>query len=270
MAYRSHLLAFAAAVGGLCASPAAAQRLSVEAGKWNVDYGNIRCSLARRFGGPQSPVLILTSYLGRDEPEFILMRDGSEALPPLPQRVDVVLSPGGEVARGVVRTRRVQAGQVASVQELGEGFIDRFAQAQQVRLQSGGRVISDVQIPGAGAAVAALKACNDDLLRSWGIDPDVELTQRPRLVRGEITHSDYPSALVSAGTQGTVVTRFMVGPTGQVTSCSPVVSSGHQELDAVTCALISERYRYNPALDRDGRPTATMLIQTVRWMLPDY
>lgn len=250
-------------------APAAAQRLAVEAGKWNLDYGDIRCSLSRRLGGPQSPVLTLSSYLGRDEPEIILIRDGSEVLPDLPNSVEVVLTPGNHVARGVPRARRVQGGRIVSIQELGEGFIERFATAQSVRFQTRGRRLFEVAVPGATAAVAALKACNDDLLQSWGVDTSVALSRRPRLASGTITNRDYPMASINAGEQGAVVARFMVGIDGRASNCGVAVSSRFPRLDAQTCTLLVQRLRFEPALDEQNRPAPGLYVQTVRWMLPD-
>jgi protein TonB len=41
-----------------------------------------------------------------------------------------------------------------------------------------------------------------------------------------------------------------------VTSCTVTRSSGVAELDALTCRLIRERFRYRPSTDRYGRPIA--------------
>lgn len=249
-------------------APAAAQRLQPGPGRWNIDYGDIRCSLSRRLGGPESPILILSSYLGRDEPEIIIMRDGSEELPDLPTSVEIVLSPGNHVARGEPRARRVRGGRILGIQDLGEGFVDRFAASQSIRFQERGRTLFDVAIPQATAAVTALKACNEDLLRSWGVDTSVALSRRPRYLSGALTISDYPAESISAGEQGVVVARIMVGVDGRVTNCGIAVSSRYPRLDEQTCVALSRRLRLEPARDEQERPVAGLFIQTVRWVLP--
>ncbi len=266
--YRNIILSLAVAFSSLPA-PAAAQRLPVEVGKWNLDYGNVRCSLSRRLGGPQSLILTLSSYLGRDEPEIILMRDGSEELPNLPDAVEIVLGPTNHVARGVPRTRQVQGGRIISIQELEEGFIDRFAVSRSLRFQSRGRQVFELQIPGATAAVAALRACNEELLQSWGVDTSVEVSRRPRILRGSITDADYPNESIRAGEQGAVVTRFLVGTDGRASNCGIAVSSGSRRLDGHTCALLVERMRFEPARDDQDRPVTGLFVQTVRWVMPD-
>jgi protein TonB len=47
---------------------------------------------------------------------------------------------------------------------------------------------------------------------------------------------------------------FTVGANGRVTRCAVTRSSGVAELDALTCRLIEERFRYRPTTDRFGRP----------------
>lgn len=263
------LLAAAALAMLSAPAPAGAQRLQVEAGKWNVDYGNVRCSLARRLRGPQSPVLILTSYLGRDEPELILMKDGAEPLPSLRDPVEITLNPSERVWSGVLRSRRVQGGSIVTIQELGEGFLDQVAAAATLVVNSNGRRAVELPLPDARAGIAALRTCNDDLLRSWGVTPDTRLTRAPKYESGRITNGDYPNESIRNGESGAVVARLTVQVDGRVANCGVAVSSGHQRLDALTCALLTERFRFEPALDAEGRPTAALAVQTVRWMLPD-
>jgi TonB family protein len=263
-------IAAVAAVMFAAVSPASAQpRLPVKAGEWNVDYGNVRCSLGRRLGGANSPVLILSSYLGRDEPEFIILRDGNEPLPELPARVQVVLVPSNALAEGVMRKRQLQGGTILTITGLGEGFIDRFASSAAVRLQAGRRQVVQLAIPGAARAVAALRACNDDLLRSWGVDPAAPVNRPAKQISGSISWEDYPNESASNDETGTVVTRFTVTPEGGVINCGVVVTSGHRRLDGHTCGLISQRFRYQPALGKDDRPVATIVVRTVTWLLPN-
>ena len=71
----------------------------------------------------------------------------------------------------------------------------------------------------------------------------------PRLVRGRLSDSDYPAAIGEAGGGGTVSVRFSVETDGRVRHCLIEESSGNPELDAVTCRLIQQRYRFRPSLD---------------------
>jgi protein TonB len=75
-------------------------------------------------------------------------------------------------------------------------------------------------------------------------------------IAGEILPSDYPRDLRERGIGGRVGIVFTVGANGRVTSCMVTRSSGVPELDALTCRLIQQRFRYRPSTDRYGRPIA--------------
>lgn len=71
---------------------------------------------------------------------------------------------------------------------------------------------------------------------------------------GEIRQSDYPKSEFKAGIGGRVEFRFTVAVTGRVTNCTVTRSSGNAELDATTCRLVIQRFRYRPSTDAFGRP----------------
>jgi protein TonB len=80
--------------------------------------------------------------------------------------------------------------------------------------------------------------------------------------------SDYPRGAMRAGAEGTVRVRYVVGTDGRVSGCRVTRSSGHAELDATTCRLIEQRFRYRPARDAAGRPVPETVSRTFDWLLP--
>lgn len=80
--------------------------------------------------------------------------------------------------------------------------------------------------------------------------------------------NDYPSRALREERSGITGFRVTVGPDGWVTACQITSSSGHPDLDAATCANISVRARFTPALDYDGNPTAGTYSNRVRWVIP--
>jgi protein TonB len=90
-----------------------------------------------------------------------------------------------------------------------------------------------------------------------------------RLVSGSISEGDYPPAARRAGAEGAVLVRYVVEPNGAVSRCGVVSSSGSDELDAVSCAIVSRRFRFTPARGPDGRPVAETRTQRFLWRLPE-
>lgn len=85
-------------------------------------------------------------------------------------------------------------------------------------------------------------------------------------IAGEITPRDYPRNLRDAGVGGTVGLSFRVEANGLVSRCRVTQSSGVPELDALTCRLIMQRFRYRPSTDRYGRPIADTVDGEHEWI----
>jgi protein TonB len=73
-------------------------------------------------------------------------------------------------------------------------------------------------------------------------------------IAGAILPSDYPRRLRENGIGGRVEFAFTVGTNGRVIRCTVTRSSGVPELDALTCRLVQQRFRYRPSTDRYGQP----------------
>jgi protein TonB len=85
-------------------------------------------------------------------------------------------------------------------------------------------------------------------------------------IAGEITPRDYPRHLGNAGIGGRVGVLFTVGVDGRVTRCTVTRTSGIPELDALTCRLIQQRFRYRPSTDRYGRPVSDEVEGEHEWV----
>ncbi|UAK26455.1 energy transducer TonB [Sphingomonas nostoxanthinifaciens] len=89
----------------------------------------------------------------------------------------------------------------------------------------------------------------------------------PRHVSGRIKNADYPHDLVGARIGGTVGVRYRVEVDGRVSDCLVTATSGSAELDALTCRLIQQRFRFRPSLDEDGRPVASQIVENHSWIV---
>lgn len=89
----------------------------------------------------------------------------------------------------------------------------------------------------------------------------------PRQIKGRIRDSDYPSEAGSAGIGGVVEVRYRVEVDGRATGCSIERSSGNAVLDATTCRLIEERFRFRPSQEGDGRAVPSWIVQRHEWVI---
>src|SRR3546814_12871878 len=87
------------------------------------------------------------------------------------------------------------------------------------------------------------------------------------LVSGRIEDRDYPRQAARAKSGGEVEVRFTIQPTGRVTGCRVARSSGDAVLDATTCRLIEDRFRFRPATNAAGEAVARAYGWRQNWGL---
>ena len=120
---------------------------------------------------------------------------------------------------------------------------------------------SNVTGPGSGAGGQGVETGAGEAGNGGGDDGTDEV-----LIAGRIKESDFPRGVLEAGIRdATVHIRFTVGVNGRVSNCIVARSSGSPELDETTCRLITQRFRYRPATDAQGRPVAQEVEGEHRW-----
>ena len=87
---------------------------------------------------------------------------------------------------------------------------------------------------------------------------------RARQTGGRFRNSDFPDTLRGIG-RVKIGVRYAIGPSGQVDKCEVIEESGYAELDAMTCRIIIERYRFRPARDPDGYAVTEVREEDYRW-----
>lgn len=80
-----------------------------------------------------------------------------------------------------------------------------------------------------------------------------------------IRDRDYPRSARREQREGAVVFELMIRPNGRVESCSIIASSGHDDLDQVTCEKITARARFRKPEDGYG----DIYRSSVRWALEE-
>ncbi|MBP6031522.1 MAG: energy transducer TonB [Sphingobium sp.] len=84
-----------------------------------------------------------------------------------------------------------------------------------------------------------------------------------------VTSDDYPSRALREGRSGVVGLRLDVGVDGRVANCSVTSSSGHSDLDATACQLVTRRGRFKPATGTDGAAMADSWSSRFVWRIPE-
>lgn len=123
---------------------------------------------------------------------------------------------------------------------------------------------ADIRGPGTGSGGQGNGTGNGD--SGYG-DGDGGDEIPPHRLKGRLKDSDYPRSAGEAGVGGKVSVRYVVTTAGRAADCEITRSSGFPDLDATTCRLIQQRFRFNPSRDARGRPVNSTLIEDHDWII---
>lgn len=96
-------------------------------------------------------------------------------------------------------------------------------------------------------------------------DDNAHAVNYPRQIRGRLHFSDLPPDLREEKAGADLKMRYRVGTDGHVSDCHILISSGRPALDAKTCMLVTQRFRFRPALDASGNPVPWIMTETHGW-----
>ena len=137
--------------------------------------------------------------------------------------------------------------------------------ATSITIETDGTSVA-LQLQNTGRALDALKACEDRLLRGWGVDPATRATLDDSVQLSDLFGpQSYPPAALRDGASGQVIVVVTVDPEGKPTACRMVASSGNAALDEATCRILERRARYKPA--DAGRRENRSAVASVHWYL---
>lgn len=294
--------AFLLFIGAILSAPVPAQakRKVVQlrpSSNWHVNYSDDSCRLARQFGeGAQTATLIMDQF-GPGQ-RFSLTLAGSVFKPAGGSWSSISLKFGpSENAQevpfffgslGKLPAFFPQEGmRIASPSKLEQKALSLSKHFDDVILTPIGAdriaAVTELDIDGPlkhpvrlflGSMTepfSALDRCIDELLTHWGVDPEKFTTQSrplkfaPKI--GElISEHDYPLAMLSRGTRAMVYFRLSVDATGLPTACHVQQSTGPKVFDDTVCRVFMRRARFEPALDVDGKPFASVYQQSVAFV----
>lgn len=248
--------------------PGDAPLLIAPSSSWNVDYADSECRLSRNFGQGAD---MLTFRAARGASfrgfEYVIAGKGLRNRTWLylvkmrvdPGAIDAKLDgiwynlPTGENAFRFVS----EDAPVFDTATPDKQIVLTFENAPPIQLKAG-RL---------GEALAALQACHDDLLASWGID-----AAAVRALKAPAVPANYNfwAPLYAASprffrTGGGMTVKLDISPTGTISGCKVVASSKSEELDAMTCPAIVKRPKFKPALSSEGRPVAAPFVVRMLW-----
>lgn len=253
-------------------------------GQWELNYDRDACHLLAQFGAGDAKMLLRFSRYGLGD-SFDLTVFGNQVRydhAPRTIALDFGIAAKPETTRWSVGTIGTNAVLYFTSQRL-DAYSRRakdgakappILPAQEAAvtgatISASGKPPFRLEFGSLAKPMAQLRACQDDLLRSWGYDPAVQATltreAEPIAPGNWLTSEDYPEAALEKGQSGTVQFRLDVDPDGKMAGCYVVGRSSPDAFADATCKAVSSRARFRPALDANGRPVRTYYVHKVIW-----
>ena len=258
----------------IAATPVHAEEPLAARGAWVVDYADTSCVLQRDFGADK----MLTTVGFKPSPfgnqiELVMMTPGGTGSYRA-GKAALTLQPSGMTVNVDAQTYNIKSRHraVTTLFTEGEAAV-KLRSSNQITIAVAGGPSRTIKLPGLTKALGALKTCQADLVKSWGIDPvELDAVAVPPVAGytgNWLTSDDYPATAQFSNKQGTTVIVWAIDTGGRVAECKVVKSSGTVSLDEAACSAVRRRARYKPAIGLDGKPIATHQMRNVIWILPE-
>ncbi len=255
-------------------------------GNWVVDYDRDACRLIAQFGtGKDVTIMRLTRYelgdafdldlygrrVSNREPRSRVKVDFGLGRPPV--EAEAVNGEAGDLPMMLVGSTRLDGWESATPGEVGPPLSpEQEAAVSGVTVKIERKKPFRLEFGSLAKPMAQLRACQADLLKSWGYDPAVQAALarpvRPANSPGNWLRSDdYPSGAVTMGQNGVVQFRLDVEPDGRISGCHVLARTNPDVFADTTCRAVSRRAKLDPALDAAGKPVRSFFVQKVRWQV---
>ncbi|WP_066821875.1 energy transducer TonB [Sphingomonas mali] len=235
-------------------------------GKWTVDYRADKCVASRPFGTEPITYLTLQPFVSLDikGATLIVVAPDTEGGGVQNGKAKISLRPTGTTKTLDYISRQPQPDGARSYEmSLDPDLMAQIGQATSLAIDAGKESVT-LETGKLQPVIDAAEKCNDDLMRSWGVD--LAARAAPVGNPGEwFTDNDYPPAAARRHVQGNAVIVLTVDPDGRVKGCRIVATTGAPDLDDGTCERARTHARY---VRKDGGDRFSVL--GVHWVLPAW
>jgi TonB family protein len=236
----------------------------VPSAKWTVDYRSDKCVATRPFGADPTTYLTLQPLVSLDikGATLTVVAPNTEGAGIRTGKATISLQPAGTAERLGYISRESQGNGARTYEmSLDPDMMAQIGQATSLAIDAGKESVT-LETGKLQPVIDAAEKCNDDLMRSWGVD----LAARAAPIGNPsewFTDNDYPPAAARRHAQGNAVIVLTIDPVGRVKGCRIVATTGDPDLDEGTCdnARVHARYIHKSGGDRFS-------VLGVHWALP--
>ena len=251
------------------AAPAASAAPLQPTDKWVVNYDDSQCNAYRNYGTEKNPLYLAFKAPPVGEVVQLMVVQNGPRMVPEQRDINVKVGDRKLLATNMLVYRSRKSEFRTKLINLPRAEFDALRQADKVVFTGQGQDyafgLSDM-----GPFMKALDKCVVDLRDFYNVGipgmPNPKLSAGPegdlqRLFSGK----DYPGNALIKLQGGTTSLEVLVDDKGAVADCSVTGTSGIATIDAQSCAIITDRAKFKPALDLQGKPARSSFSQKITW-----
>lgn len=265
----SYVIRAVALTSLILASPASFAAPLQPTDKWVVNYEDAQCNGYRNYGTEKDPLyLAFKAPPAGDVVQLMVLQNGPRMAA---EQQDINVRVGDRKTlrtnmlvyrgrKGKFRTKLINLPRAEFVTLRQADKVVIFGKGQDYAFS-----LSDV-----GPFMKALDACVVDLRDFYNVGvpdlPNSKLSSGPvGNLQPLFSGKDYPWSAVINRLGGTTSLEVLVDDKGAVADCSVTGTSGNATIDAQSCAIITDRAKFQPALDPQGKATRSSFSQRITW-----
>jgi TonB family protein len=240
------------------------------ASRWLVDFAEQQCVATRTYGSGEDQILFVIKPSPTSDVVQLMAVKKAPYVRPVQQ--DALLTLGGSAPIKVKQLKYASDGKSFRLINLAAEQAGMLETAQTIEwtVDGSGWTLETGSI---AQLMKTLATCRADLRDHWNISPEKSASLKSpatskRHVLSYFSSDDYPAQAVGQGEGGTASVVALIDEKGVVQDCMIDSTSGVPTLDAMTCAVIFKRMKFQPGIDKDGKPVRSFVMQRVRWEMP--
>lgn len=270
-------------------------RVLTPASAWQINYADDSCRLGRMFTDGKRKAIVTFDRFQPGEAFNLMIAGKMLPIGGADRKITVAFGPNG-ASRTFADHMELDLGDVGQAHSVaGFGLVEdysgegkdkdappAFAVAEVTAAQEAAITWLEIGRPTLtptrfalgemSRPMQALEKCTDELVSHWGIDVAAHRTlSKPATPKGNpgdwVSPKDYPASQRIRGQEGVIQFRLIVDDKGAVDSCHIQQSTRPAEFDEAVCRIMTERARFDPALDAAGKPIKSYWRSSFRFQM---
>lgn len=280
-------LIIAGALAGPLHAKAKPPETLTRSSKWQVDYDDDACHLLAEFGEDKDKVIMQITRYDLGDPLHLNLYGKRVDSPDSRGKVTLdfgladkpieetwIGGKNGDLNAIFVSVLRMDGWESAEPGDIGPKITpEQEASVSFITVDLPRKKPFRLDVGSLGKPLAQLRECQENLVKSWGYDPQEQATlSQPARPHNPPTDwfrsSDYPVEALGRRAQGMVQFRLDVDSAGNVAGCRILNRSNPDLFADITCKSVAKRAKLSPALDAAGKPVRSFEVYHVRWVMP--